>query len=760
MTFTPFALQLNGPAPNQKATKQQLDSEVNRVASELQRDRIIGDQSESAARITAVNTLNARMDGILSQAESIVGPTYDNTTDGLAATSVGDWFAVDNGDGTVTIWFHDTGDVATNPRTLATTAYLASINGASAIGTDTGETVQDAIAGTVRTVATIGDLRGSDPTRSFQWDEAFYTFLYGDYTGKVDDTSVVKSDLFPITTGAWVRQKSDTISVTQTGAGAIVRTATDELRDWVKPQQFKTVLDADDTASIERAITRAGVNGCVYIVPGEYSISGTLDVLAGQTWVCQGARFVTTDPTLTMIRASGIDNWAINGALRLIGPRVAEDIGSGNGILVHNCTRYKVSGVIAQSIVGFGFQVTSSVVPELLGETGQFTDCAAFKCVTGRSCVAGTSAEYTTWSNFNAAGNVTGVEDSAGNTTQVGGSVCNNEVGVRLTAGANSAHGIFSGININHNSVWNIYCDSVYNGHTFSACHIYDGGVVFRDCDGIIIDGGDFNPGRVYNQGSVYTGSISGTVLTVTALVAGAPIRVSQRIEGAGIAPNTYIDSFGTGTGEDGTYNVSVAQTLSSRTLRSSGWNYIQDMHCPANNIMVMSSDDNDPSRVVFLGMKGAGSITPSGVSINDPSEVYVHARRPRGSGTQAVSSDTTLILPDLQQNGDRRAALDTASGLFTCPKTGQYRLSAHLTFTVTTSTAVGSFVGYKINGATIEEAFIGALFDGTLLTFVITRELYLTPGDTLELVANIDGASPVFGHASFDSWFSIERIA
>lgn len=66
-------------------------------------------------------------------AESASGPTYANTTAGIAATTDGQAFAVDNGDGTVTVYLNDSGS-AVAQRTLATTALLASSAGSEAVG--------------------------------------------------------------------------------------------------------------------------------------------------------------------------------------------------------------------------------------------------------------------------------------------------------------------------------------------------------------------------------------------------------------------------------------------------------------------------------------------------------------------------------------------------------------------------------------------------------------------------------------------------
>jgi hypothetical protein len=66
----------------------------------------------------------------------------------------------------------------------------------------------------------------------------------------------------------------------------------------------------------------------------------------------------------------------------------------------------------------------------------------------------------------------------------------------------------------------------------------------------------------------VFTASISGTTLTVTAVTSGA-IAVGDRISDASIETNTVITALGTGTGGIGTYTVSISQTAPSQTLRT-----------------------------------------------------------------------------------------------------------------------------------------------------------------------------------------------
>ena len=65
---------------------------------------------------------------------------------------------------------------------------------------------------------------------------------------------------------------------------------------------------------------------------------------------------------------------------------------------------------------------------------------------------------------------------------------------------------------------------------------------------------------------AVVTASLSGTVLTVTAVSSGT-LRVGQQISGTGIVPGTVIASYGSASGGTGTYRVSVSQTVASTTV-------------------------------------------------------------------------------------------------------------------------------------------------------------------------------------------------
>jgi len=70
---------------------------------------------------------------------------------------------------------------------------------------------------------------------------------------------------------------------------------------------------------------------------------------------------------------------------------------------------------------------------------------------------------------------------------------------------------------------------------------------------------------------AVFTASISGTTMTVSAVTSGT-IYVGCLITGTGVTANTTITALGTGTGGAGTYTVSQSQTVSSTAITSDGF--------------------------------------------------------------------------------------------------------------------------------------------------------------------------------------------
>jgi len=71
----------------------------------------------------------------------------------------------------------------------------------------------------------------------------------------------------------------------------------------------------------------------------------------------------------------------------------------------------------------------------------------------------------------------------------------------------------------------------------------------------------------IRNYSTTFTGSMSGTTLTVTALGFGAPIVVGMYVDGTSVTDGTYITAFGTGSGGTGTYTINQSVTASSTSM-------------------------------------------------------------------------------------------------------------------------------------------------------------------------------------------------
>jgi hypothetical protein len=175
-------------------------------------------------------------------AEAVVGPNYANTTAGLAATTSGQSFAVNNGDGTVSIYRNVSGS-AVLQRSLGTTAYndirfsqktdLAATTGAALIGAN------DASSGAKYTTV-----------------QGFLTYLLSSAGSTI-------------------------VGFIQNATGAVYRTLLGKLRDTVSPEDFGAVAledGASTTASQSTPFRLALESGRLVDCNGKtYVMGGTCD---------------------------------------------------------------------------------------------------------------------------------------------------------------------------------------------------------------------------------------------------------------------------------------------------------------------------------------------------------------------------------------------------------------------------------------------------------------------------------------------------
>jgi hypothetical protein len=131
---------------------------------------------------------------------------------------------------------------------------------------------------------------------------------------------------------------------------------------------------------------------------------------------------------------------------------------------------------------------------------------------------------------------------------------------------------------------------------------------------------------------AIFTGSISGTTLTVTVMQSGT-IAVGQAIFGQGMAQNTVITALGTGTGGVGTYTVSDSQTVTSTAINS--------VASPAIVTGSISGTTLTVSAVTSGTLKIGQTIEGSGVT--DGTIITAFGSGSGGAGTYTVSASQTV---------------------------------------------------------------------------------------------------------------------
>ena len=131
---------------------------------------------------------------------------------------------------------------------------------------------------------------------------------------------------------------------------------------------------------------------------------------------------------------------------------------------------------------------------------------------------------------------------------------------------------------------------------------------------------------------AVFTGAVSGTTLTVTAMSSGA-IAAGQRLFGVGVATETVITALGTGTGGVGTYTVNVSQTVASESLSSAAVGAVVTGAIAGTTLTVSAVT----SGVLYLGQ----TIQGAGVTAN--TMITALGTGTGGAGTYTVSTSQTI---------------------------------------------------------------------------------------------------------------------
>ena len=192
---------------------------------------------------------------------------------------------------------------------------------------------------------------------------------------------------------------------------------------------------------------------------------------------------------------------------------------------------------------------------------------------------------------------------------------------------------------------------------------------------------------------TTFTGSMSGTTLTVTVLGQGAPIVVGMYVDGSSVTDGTYITGFGTGQGGLGTYTINQSVSASSTAMTAHG------------NV---AFDDPSPMDLGIgpLGRIYVWDIVPQALVTNN----IAATQTPAGSGSLTLTAGTSVksvVTPNngtvLQLDCPRAVQLTTASGTIVTSRNltvsgfdyyGQ--AMSEVIATGTTSSAVANVAGKK----------------------------------------------------------------
>ena len=155
-----------------------------------------------------------------------------------------------------------------------------------------------------------------------------------------------------------------------------------------------------------------------------------------------------------------------------------------------------------------------------------------------------------------------------------------------------------------------------------------------------IVDGSYRYTWRISTPSSaLFTGSISGTTLTVTAITQGT-IGINQALFGANVTSETVITALGTGTGGVGTYTVNQTQTVASTLMNSAAVASVLTASMSGTTMTVTAS-----SGTLYPGQTIQGSTVSANTIITAQGNASVLSQTIAAGGTGYAVNDTVTVL-------------------------------------------------------------------------------------------------------------------
>jgi len=158
-------------------------------------------------------------------------------------------------------------------------------------------------------------------------------------------------------------------------------------------------------------------------------------------------------------------------------------------------------------------------------------------------------------------------------------------------------------------------------------------GITDNGINAYIVDGAYRYTWRISTpSNAIFTGSVSGTTLTVTAMSSGT-ITANQSLTGVGVTAETVITALGTGTGGVGTYTLNTSQTVSARSLSSAavGARFTASISTTVLTVTAVASG------TIYLGQ------TIQGAGITAGTIITAFGTGSGGAGTYTVSVSQTV---------------------------------------------------------------------------------------------------------------------
>ena len=209
-----------------------------------------------------------------------------------------------------------------------------------------------------------------------------------------------------------------------------------------------------------------------------------------------------------------------------------------------------------------------------------------------------------------------------------------------------------------------------------------------------IVDGAYRYSWRISSPASVnFTGSMSGTTLTVTATTNGT-LAVGQQIFGVGVASETVITAFGTGSGGIGNYTISTSQTVASEAMSGA-----------AAGAIVTATIGGSLSGVSITGIAGQFSCTAAPITLVIGQALTISGTLGGTGSITGYTNPTTYYI--IATNGSTTFTLSATQGgtaitTTVGTPTGLSYKYAPTTLNVTAVTSGTLYLGQTIQGAGI----------------------------------------------------------